>query len=75
MEWPAVGSIGWLTDVPALTLRLNGLQPGDIYEKLPFDKSEIITNVGTKLFTRIKNGDQQRVIREFLLEQPASDDR
>jgi hypothetical protein len=40
-----------------------------MYEKLPFDKPETITKLGTKLFTRIKNEDQQRVIREFLSEQ------
>jgi len=50
-------------------------QGGQMYEKLPFDKPETITKLGTKLFTRIKNEDQQRVIREFLLEQSASADR
>src|SRR5262245_18284723 len=43
-------------------------QGGQMYEKLPFDKPETITKLGTKLFTRIKSEDQQRVIREFLLE-------
>lgn len=47
-------------------------QGGQMYEKLPFDKPETITKLGTKLFTRIKNEDQQRVIREFLSEQSAS---
>jgi hypothetical protein len=46
-------------------------QGGQMYEKLPFDKPETITKLGTKLFTRIKNEDQQRVIREFLSEQSA----
>jgi hypothetical protein len=46
-----------------------------MYEKPPFDKSETITKLGTKLFTRIKKEDQQRVIREFLLEQSATADR
>jgi hypothetical protein len=50
-------------------------QGGQMYEKLPFDKPETITKLGTKLFTRIKNEDQQRVIREFLSEQSASSDR
>src|SRR5262249_782974 len=49
-------------------------QGGQMYEKLPF-KPETITKLGTKLFTRIKNEDQQRVIREFLSEQSASADR
>ena len=46
-------------------------QGGKMYEKLPFDKPETITKLGTKLFTRIENEDQQRVIREFLSEQSA----
>jgi hypothetical protein len=50
-------------------------QGGQMYEKLPFDKAETITKLGTKLFTRIKNADQQRVIREFLSEPSASADR
>jgi hypothetical protein len=50
-------------------------QGGKMYEKLPFDKAETITKLGTKLFTRIKNEDQQCVIREFLSEQSASADR
>jgi hypothetical protein len=50
-------------------------QGGQMYEKLPFDKPETITKLGTKLFTRIKNEDQQRVIREFLLEKSANADR
>jgi hypothetical protein len=50
-------------------------QGGQMYEKLPFDKPETIAKLGTKLFTRIKNEDQQRVIREFLSEQSASADR
>jgi hypothetical protein len=50
-------------------------QGGQMYEKLPFDRAETVTKLGTKLFTRIKNEDQQRVIREFLSEQSASADR
>ena len=50
-------------------------QGGQMYEKLPFDKPETITKLGTKLFTRIKDEEQQRVIREFLSEQSASADR
>src|SRR5499427_3840897 len=49
-------------------------QGGKMYEKLPFDKPETITKLGTKLFTRIKNEDERRIIREFLLEQSASPD-
>src|SRR5262249_16994752 len=50
-------------------------QGGKMYEKLPFDKPETITQLGTKLFTRIKSEDQQRIIREFLSTQSASADR
>lgn len=41
-------------------------QGGKVYDKLPFDKSETITRLGTKLFTRIKHEKEQRLIREFL---------
>jgi hypothetical protein len=44
-------------------------QGGQMYEKLPFDKPETVTKLGTKLFTRIKNEDEQRVIKEFLSKQ------
>jgi hypothetical protein len=50
-------------------------QGGQMYEKLPFDKPETITKLGRKLFTRIKNEDEQRVIREFLSKRSASADR
>ncbi len=41
-------------------------QGGKVYNKMPFDKSETISRLGTKLFTRIKDEKEQRVIREFL---------
>src|SRR6516225_2612224 len=50
-------------------------QGGQMYEKLPFDKPETIPKLVTKLFTRIKNEAEPRVIREFLSEQSASADR
>jgi hypothetical protein len=39
---------------------------GKVYERMPFDKPETITRLGEKLFTRIKDKDEQRLIREFL---------
>jgi len=39
---------------------------GKVYDKLPFDRPETITKLGAKLFTRIKDEKEQRVIREFL---------
>jgi hypothetical protein len=44
-------------------------QGGKVYEKLPFDKPQTITRLGTKLFTRIKDEKEQRLIREFLAAQ------
>jgi hypothetical protein len=39
---------------------------GKVYDKMPFDKPETITRLGTRLFTRIKDEKEQRLIREFL---------
>lgn len=39
---------------------------GAMYERLPFDRPETIKKLGTKLFTRIKDEQEQRLIREFL---------
>src|SRR5436189_3183521 len=41
-------------------------QGGKVYDKMPFDKPETIKRLGTKLFTRIKDEKEQRLIREFL---------
>jgi len=41
-------------------------QGGQVYDKLPFDKPETITKLGTKLFTRIKDEKERQKIREFL---------
>ena len=41
-------------------------QGGQMHDKLPFDKPETITRLGTKLFGRIKDKKEQQVIREFL---------
>ena len=41
-------------------------QGGKVYDKLPFDKPETIIRLGEKLFTRIKDKEEQRLIREFL---------
>ena len=44
---------------------------GKVYEHLPFDRSATITTLGTKLFTRIKDENERRLIREFLSQQSA----
>ena len=41
-------------------------QGGKVYDKMPFDKPETITRLGTKLFTRIKEEKPREVIRAFL---------
>jgi hypothetical protein len=39
---------------------------GSMHAKLPFDRPETIHELGTRLFTRIKNEDEQALIRTFL---------
>lgn len=39
---------------------------GTMYQRLPFDSTATIKTLGTKLFTRIKDENEQRLIREFL---------
>jgi hypothetical protein len=41
-------------------------QGGQVYDKMPFDKPETITRLGTKLFTRIKDEKERTLIRQFL---------
>ena len=42
---------------------------GVMYERRPFDRPETITDLGTKLFTRLKDENDRRVISEFLVQQ------
>lgn len=39
---------------------------GKQYAHLPFDRAETIKSLGTKMFTRIKDEKEQRLIRDFL---------
>ena len=39
---------------------------GKVYDKLPFDRPDTIKRLGTKLFTRIKDEKEQKLIRDFL---------
>jgi hypothetical protein len=43
---------------------------GQMYDRLPFDKSATIKQLGTKVFTRIKNEDDRRMIEAFLTQKP-----
>lgn len=42
---------------------------GKVYDKMPFDRAETIKTMGTKLFTRIKDENERRVIRDFLAQE------
>jgi len=37
-----------------------------MYDKLPFDKEETIRKLGTKVFTRIRDEQDQKLIKQFL---------
>ena len=43
---------------------------GQMYDRLPFDRSETVRKLGEKLFTRIRDEKHRRVIKEFLAQQP-----
>ena len=43
---------------------------GQMYDRLPFDKPETIRKLGTKLFTRIKEENDRRLIEDFLGQTP-----
>jgi hypothetical protein len=66
---PAISRVDFTHDVrPILEARC---QPchftgGRMYEALPFDREETVHLLGTKLFTRIKAEDEQRVINALL---------
>ena len=42
---------------------------GQMYSTLPFDRPETIKKLGDKVFTRIKDENHRRLIREFLAQQ------
>lgn len=43
---------------------------GQMYDSLPFDKPETIRKLGTRLFTRIKEDEDRKLIEAFLTQQP-----
>ena len=43
---------------------------GQVYDRLPFDKPETIRKLGVKLFTRIKEEHDRRLIEDFLTQTP-----
>ena len=42
---------------------------GKVYAKMPFDRPETIKTLGTKLFTRIKDENERRLISDFLAQE------
>jgi len=42
---------------------------GKVYERMPFDRPETVKTLGTKLFTRIKDENERRLIRDFLAQE------
>ena len=43
---------------------------GQVYDRLPFDKPATIRKLGTRLFTRIKDENDRRLIEDFLTQSP-----
>ena len=43
---------------------------GQMYDSLPFDKPETIRKLGVKVFTRIKEDHDRKLIESFLTQQP-----
>jgi hypothetical protein len=43
---------------------------GQMYERLPFDKPATIRKLGARLFTRIKEENDRRLIENFLTQAP-----
>ena len=43
---------------------------GQMYDRLPFDKPATIRKLGTKLFTRIKDEHDRKLIEDFLTQTP-----
>lgn len=43
---------------------------GQMYDRLPFDKPETIRKLGTRLFARIKEENDRRLIADFLTQSP-----
>ena len=43
---------------------------GQMYDRLPFDKPATIKRLGVRLFTRIKEENDRRLIEDFLTQSP-----
>jgi hypothetical protein len=61
--------VDFVTQVkPILESRCEGCHfpGGKMYQRLPFDRAETIKTLGEKLFTRLKDENDRRLIRGFL---------
>jgi hypothetical protein len=45
---------------------------GKMYARLPFDRPQTIRSLGDKMFTRIKDEQEQALLRSFLAQEPPS---
>jgi len=43
---------------------------GQMYDRLPFDKPETIRKLGARLYTRIKENNDRRLLEDFLAQAP-----
>jgi hypothetical protein len=43
---------------------------GKVYDRMPFDNPATIRRLGTRLFTRIKDENERRLIEDFLAQTP-----
>lgn len=43
---------------------------GVMHERLPFDQAQTIRGLGEKMFTRIKDEQEQKLLRAFLAQRP-----
>ena len=69
----ASGNVAFPTQIkPILEARCQPchFSGGKVYDKMPFDRPETIRTLGTKMFTRIKDENEQRLIRDFLAQSP-----
>jgi hypothetical protein len=43
---------------------------GQMYERLPFDRGETIKKLGTRVFSRIRDEEERRLIEQFIKQTP-----
>src|SRR5262245_2687030 len=72
-ETPAATQVDFRSQVqPILEARCMPchFEGGKMYEELPFDRPETIHKLGTHLFTRIKDENEQAILRSFRSQGP-----